>query len=120
MGLKGTKAMFALAKAEAIRKDVRTIGTEYGGKLYAGYGLTQNEISNLFLLESFTREATIRKYEQIWQQCGWTVRAANGFLFFILDEIEDKAAIRNLKDASKDLAEQGNPDCIFVTSEVSA
>lgn len=120
MGLKGTKAMFTLAKAKAISLDVRTISTEYGGRLYAGYGLTQNELSNVFFLESFTRESTIRKYEQIWQRCGWIVPAANGFLFFILDENDDEAAIRNLEDAGKDLAEQGNPDCIFVTSEVSA
>lgn len=122
MGLRGTKAMFRLAKALAISKDVRMVGTgsSDSSRMYAGYGLSQNEITNLFFSEGFTHESTVRKFEGLWQKCGWAVPAANGFMFFVLDPEEDHLALLNMSDTKKDLSRQGNPDCIIIGSEVSA
>lgn len=112
--------MFKLAKALAISKEIRMVGTGADSRMYAGYGLSQNEINNLFFSEGFTHESTVRRFEGLWQKCGWAVPAANGFMFFVLDPEEDHLALCSMKEAKNDFARQGNPDCIIIGSEVSA
>ena len=113
--------MFELAKAKAKNIEPRKIRKESGDGFYVGYALTQAELSNLFFMEGFIREATIKKYQEIWLNCGWAVRASNHVLFFMLDSRADWAMIKELKAIRTSLAEDGELDISYIgLSEASA
>ena len=113
--------MFELAKAKAKEIEPRKIRKENGSGFYAGYALTQTEISSLFFEEGFTRENTIKKYQEIWLACGWVVRASNHVLFFVLNPQTDWAMVKELKTIRASLIEDGELDVSYVgLSEASA
>lgn len=115
MGLKGTKQMFALAKAKATEQEVRKIRTESGEGFLVGFALVPNEYKQLFYENGFTRESTIKHYVDLWRKCGWIVTAVNGVIFFRLDFSDaDELPLTRLDDARTKLTEQGLDDCTFV------
>lgn len=113
MGVKGTKAMYELAKAKAIDNGIREIYTLNSDEsLICGYALMQDEIKQIFFVEGFTREKTIENYLKIWTSCGLTIPARNGSYFFVVDDDE----LINLR--KKQLRSEGITNRIY--AEVSA
>ena len=106
--------MFELAKAKAKDVEPRKIRKDGESGFYAGYALTQSELTSLFYIEGFTRDATIKKYQELWAKCGWVFRAMNGVIFLSLDPESDKAMIRELEEIRRVFTENGELDISYV------
>jgi hypothetical protein len=106
--------MFEIAKAMAKEVEPRKIRKDGEAGFYAGYALTQPELTSLFYNEGFTRDSTIRKYQELWVKCGWAIRAMNGVIFFSLNPESDKAMIRELEEIRKSFMENGEMDISYV------
>lgn len=106
--------MFEIAKAMAKDVEPRKIRKEGEPGFFAGYALTQKELTSLFYNEGFTRDSTIRRYQELWTKCGWVVRAMNGVTFFTLDPESDGVMIRELEEIRKSFMENGELDISYV------
>lgn len=106
--------MFEIAKARAKDVEPRKIRKDGESGFYAGYALTQAELVSLFYTEGFTRDATIKKYQDLWAKCGWVYKAMNGIIFFTLDPESDKAMIRELESIRREHMENGELDISYV------
>lgn len=82
MGQIGTKRMLDIAKAKAFDRGVVVVKDKDEVGAMVGYCQTWNEIKALFYAHGFTREATMRRYVELWKECGSVETSWNGVVFF--------------------------------------